>query len=516
MALSLIPLSAASTALLIAVPVHAGSFASAPPAQKSATHDEGQAIAEADLRSLVDDEAVRTIYDAAGWKPLWSEGSAQALDKLLAQRAQHGLDRVAIAVDAESGAGPAKQEIARTKTALRYAAALAKGSVDPAALHDPYTLPRPEGDIGAGLAKAVSDGTLAEWFDSLAPQNAEYRQLSEAYVRYRNAASDANGDEIAGSGLIRVGDEDERVPAIVERLRDNDYLAAATSDAQSTTYTQATAQAVEQLQRDHGIAVDGIIGPDTLQLLNRGPADRVRALAVALERRRWLARSPASTRIDVNVAAARQHYFRDGDLVDSRKVIVGKPGNETPALMSPIYRLVANPTWTVPKSIQNSELADVGQDYLDSHNMEMRDGWIVQQSGPDNALGLVKFDMINDHAIYLHDTSARELLGRSLRQLSHGCVRVDDAIGFARLLAEHQGISEEWEAARQSGEQTFVPLQRQIPVRLLYHNVFVDEAGSLAFRTDPYRWNDGIAAALGFAKAGVEQHAKAERADIGP
>ena len=85
---------------------------------------------------------------------------------------------------------------------------------------------------------------------------------------------------------------------------------------------------------------------------------------------------------------------------------VGEPGRETPSLGSPIYRLIANPTWTVPKSIQNTELAHVGPAYLRAHNMKMENGWIVQQPGPDNALGLVKFDMRNDQAIYLHDTSA--------------------------------------------------------------------------------------------------------------
>ena len=57
---------------------------------------------------------------------------------------------------------------------------------------------------------------------------------------------------------------------------------------------------------------------------------------MALERRRWLPRNPPATRIDVNTAAARLRYYRDGKLVDSRKVIVGQPGKETPWLRAPI------------------------------------------------------------------------------------------------------------------------------------------------------------------------------------
>lgn len=246
-----------------------------------------------------------------------------------------------------------------------------------------------------------------------------------------------------------------------------------------------------------------------------GPDDRARALAVALERRRWLSRTPPATRIDVNTAAARLRYYRDGKLVDERKVVVGEPGRETPMLESPIYRLVANPTWTIPKSIQNGEMAGVGATYLKAHDMVMRDGWIVQKSGPGNALGLVKFDMSNKHAIYLHDTSSPGLFERSQRHLSHGCVRVRDALEFADMLARHEGVEAEWRKAREGGEQSFVALPHQIPVRLLYHNVFVEDGGRVVFRTDPYGWNEPVAKALGFPDAPAKR-ANAQAVDVGP
>src|SRR5690606_35005499 len=102
-------------------------------------------------------------------------------------------------------------------------------------------------------------------------------------------------------------------------------------------------------------------------------------------------------------------YWRDGKIADSRKVVTGKPDTATPQLGSPIYRLVANPTWTVPRSIERKELAGKGAAYLRRINMIWKDGWIVQQPGPKNSLGLVKFDMQNEHAIYLHDTPAKQL-----------------------------------------------------------------------------------------------------------
>lgn len=491
-----------------------------------------KAIAEGQSRTA-SKSAPKAVGKATPAKATWTAGNIAAFDQILADRARHGLDRVEFLPASADGATPI-DDAARTKAALDYAGALAQGRIDPASLHQVYTLPRPKVDLATGLSRALAKGDLVAWFDGLPPQDAEYKQLSDAYLAFSAKASTATPVQAIPSGVIRVGNRDARVATIVEQLAESGYLPSSTdplavapvptpfsptattpTTAAPMIYTQAMAEALKGLQTDYGIAADGVVGPETLKVLNLGAGDRARALAVGLERRRWLARTPPPTRIDVNTAAAQLRYYRDGTMIDQRKVIVGEPGRETPALSSPIYRLVANPTWTVPKSIQNGEMANVGEEYLTAHNMVVRDGWIVQQPGPSNALGMVKFDMANDQAIYLHDTSAPGLFDRSQRHLSHGCVRVEDALGFARILAEDEGVGEAWQTAQDSGETSFVPLPRRIPVRLLYHNVYVDDAGKVAFRTDPYGWNDPIAEQLGFAKASAKR-AEAQAIDIGP
>ncbi|WP_342211177.1 L,D-transpeptidase family protein [Sphingomonas sp. CFBP 8765] len=496
-------------------------------------------------RQAVTDATVRAVYTKAKWRALWSDADVAALNTALGDRSRHGLDHVAFLPDLPADAAPADIDVARTRVALAYAGALARGRVDPATLHQVYTLPRPSVDLATGLVAAIARHKVDDWLESLAPQDADYRLLSDAYRVFSEKALTAPAGpapleapaQTGAAALIRVGTRDPRVATIVEQLVESGYLltpgpgpVTAPTLAQSAStiaglqpatpssapvYTQAIADAMKGLQTDYGIAADGIVGPETLKVLNLGPGDRARALAVALERRRWLERTPPATRIDVNTAASQLRYYRDGVLVDQRKVIVGEPGRETPALSSPIYRLVANPTWTVPKSIQNGEMANVDDAYLQEHNMVLRDGWIVQQPGPSNALGLVKFDMANDQAIYLHDTSAPGLFDRSQRHLSHGCVRVEDAIGFAQMLADDQGVTEAWQTAQASGEMQFVPLPRRIPVRLLYENVYVGDAGKVAFRTEPYGWNDPVAEQLGFERSAARR-AEARDIDIGP
>lgn len=512
-----------------------------------------RSIMDSRLQVEAKDPVTRQFYARNGWLPVWTDASVQALRQALADRARHGLDHLIFMHELPAAANGAVREVALTRAALGYAAALAQGSVDPQGLHQIYTLPRPQVDLTGGLSDAIKAGTLATWFAALPPQDDGYAKLSKAYLDFsREARNDSNpAADIAESGVIHVGDTDERVPAIVKQLLENEYLVpdqaplpATVADASGVSgtpagakigetaepptdtsptalspppnlYTQQISEAVKRLQEDYGIAADGVVGTDALEVLNLHSGDRARALAVALERRRWLARNPPATRIDVNLAAALMRYYRDGKLVDSRKVIVGKPDKPTPQLMAPIFRLVANPTWTVPKSIERSELSHVSATYLRKRNMVRRNGNIVQLPGASNALGLVKFDMADKYAIYLHDTSSRSLFGRSQRHLSHGCVRVDNAEGFAALIAQDAGVAAEWQRAKATRNLTFVKLPQNLPVRLIYQNVFVNDDGQVAFRADAYDWNGRISTALGFPELS-STIAKPGAVDIAP
>ena len=436
----------------------------------------------------------------------WNDRSIGQLREAINGRAAHGLDHV----DFGNVSG---DQASLNAQALRFAAALARGASDPSKLYDVYTVPRPDPDLKAGLAAALQAGDVAKWLQGLAPQDANYKKLSDAYLKLRQQPGKP-ATEIAGVGEpIKPGATDPRVAAIARELAVLDYLDPAA--AQGERYTPAMAAAVRRMQADYGMKPDGIIGNEALAILNMSDVDRARAIAVAMERLRWLERTPPATRIDVNVAAARLTYWRDGKIVDSRKVVVGEPDKETPQLGSPIFRLVANPTWTVPRSIQEKEIARKGAGYLKANNMAWKDGWVVQQPGPKNSLGLVKFDMQNDHAIYLHDTPAKQAFAMVQRQRSHGCVRVEDALGFAELLAKDEGVTDEWHKARATGKETFVKLPRKIPVRMLYQTVLFDQAGEPIVRNDPYGWDDRIGAALGFT-AGKALRVQSGAADIGP
>jgi murein L,D-transpeptidase YcbB/YkuD len=288
--------------------------------------------------------------------------------------------------------------------------------------------------------------------------------------------------------------------------------AQAASPARSTVYSPALIAAVKKLQADYGFKPDGIIGGNTLDALNAGPAYRARELAVAMERLRWLPRNPPATRIDVNTAASFLDYFRDGQHVDHRKVVEGEADKPTPQIRAAIVRLVANPTWTVPKGIGATELATKSQSWLQDNGFVLKGDQYVQQSGPKNSLGLVKFDMDDKEAIYLHDTPAKALFGLDDRHRSHGCVRVENAIQFATALAEQEGVLDQFQQAMQGKDETFIKLPNPIPVRLLYHTAFWD-GSNVQFRQDVYGWDDNVAKALGLEPGPPQKIEQPESSD---
>ena len=419
---------------------------------------------------------------------------------------------------------------ALAQAGLKYASALANGYTDPDKLHEVYTIARPKTDVRAGLQQALQNGNVAEWFNSLAPQTEEYRALGRAFARYATQVRDAGAQEIPSDTPIKPGARDSRIPAIVAVLRSGGYLpedpqAARPNQQQGkrqattaapATYSPALVAAVKQFQSDSGVKPDGILGKDTIGALSTGPATRARQLAVAMERLRWLQRDPPTTRIDVNTAASFLDYWRDGQHVDHRKVINGEPDKPTPQLQAPIYRLVAKPTWTVPDGIAAKEVADKGQAWLSDNNFVMKNGHWVQESGPKNSLGLVKFDMQDDEAIYLHDTPAKPVFALPDRHRSHGCVRVENAVEFATALAEQEGVLDQFQKAMQGDDETFIKLPNEIPVRLLYQNAFWD-GSRIQFRPDVYGWDENIAKALELAPGPPRKIEQPESSDdVGP
>lgn len=467
---------------------------------------------------------LRRLYELAGWRPIWTDGRVRVLGQVAERAERHGLSGADFFDFAGLAADPASPELRTSITALEYARVLAEGRVRPETVESLWEMQRNRVDLGGGLHDAIRRDRLLDWFEGLAPTDIGYTNLSAGYVRYRRLIRETGGWPAFPQGAtIEPGASDRRIPALRARLvAEGDLAARQTRDITlgGDVYGPELEEAVRGFQLRHGLGVDGRIGPATQRSLSASAEDRARQIALNLERRRWLKRELSPERIEVNTAAAIMVYWKDDRPVHSNRVVVGTARNQTPSLEKPFASVVANPPWYVPASIARAEILPRGAGYLASQNMYIGPaGNVIQRAGPNAALGLVKFELRDSHAIFLHDTPAKPLFNTAFRHRSHGCVRVQNAVDFARLLlSPDPSRLDQFDSALDSRRTQRVETGREISVRLLYWTAFVDGQGRVAFREDVYERDARLAEALGIhlSLPRPVDAARASEEDVGP
>jgi murein L,D-transpeptidase YcbB/YkuD len=483
--------------LLLIAPPSWAQGAGAAPTLRTLLEGEGSLTLEG--RDL-DRSVLAPIYAAYGYESLWvsSPKREAALQAALAGAEAHGLDAAPFRV----AAGRAeKRDLLLTDAFLRYAQALARGRVSAAETESDWGYAVPAFDGPATLAQALS-GEVGEVLAGLAPSDPGYRRLQQALTRYRAITVAGGWRHLPEGPALRPGDEGSTIALLRRRLAAEGYLAAAGADA---AFDDALADAVRRFQAQHGIAIDGTVGPATFRALNISAAARIEQIADNLERWRELPRGWPMTRIEVNVPAASLTFIDHGEASLVMRAIIGAEDHPTPALRARVNAVLFNPAWTVPASIVTNEiLPRLKRDprYLERNHYAYlgrpRASALQQRPGPNNALGRVKFEMPNLYDVYLHDTPSHPPFGQPIRALSHGCVRLEDPRRLAAyLLADQPG----WDAADidrviDRGATERVALTHSMPVYLLYWTAFSDTEGNAEFRDDLYGRDRRLAAAM--------------------
>src|SRR5678810_475737 len=87
----------------------------------------------------------------------------------------------------------------------------------------------------------------------------------------------------------------------------------------------------------------------------------------------------------------------------------------------------------------NSKNEEVSPDSVNWAKYEKKIPYkVIQGSGDDNALGVLKFNFPNKYSVYLHDTNQRSFFAQDTRALSHGCVRVQEWQKMAYYIMNNQ------------------------------------------------------------------------------
>lgn len=382
----------------------------------------------------------------------------------------------------------------------------------------------------AELANPLTPESLSTFLADRVPQEPGYVDLQAARQKLARLVRANEWTAIADGPLLRPGDQDARVPHIRQRLIEwGDLMENADTSTNGKLndehYTTELSAAVIAFQNRNGLVADGIIGPRTITALNASPAQLMDRIDVNLERWRWMPTDLGQRYVLVNIAGFELRLVDDGRTSLAKPVVVGRDYRRTPVFSDHIRYLVLNPDWVVPPKLAvQDKLPEIRQDpdYLQRLGYRVYDGWgavrqlidpgsvdwagvserdfpyrLVQEPGPQNALGQVKFMLPNQYNVYLHDTPARELFQHQERAFSSGCVRVKDAMELAKLLLEPEGwSSQRLDSILKAGRTLTINLKEPVPVHIQYWTAWVDDNGQLQLRKDIYRRDEAIRQAL--------------------
>lgn len=215
-----------------------------------------------------------------------------------------------------------------------------------------------------------------------------------------------------------------------------------------------------------------------------------------MERWRWMPLYLGETYLIVNAASFEVTLWKNHNKVGVWPVIVGKTKSPTPIFDTKVSGVILNPWWEIPSSIVAEGIGSMVRNRPATARRKgyvFQNGRYRQRPGPGNALGLMKLIMPNSYSVYLHDTANKKLFANSVRAYSHGCVRVGDAIDFAKTLLASDQSGEAVDAILDGGTTKALTVTKPIPIYIAYFTAEGSEDGGTIFYPDIYR-RDGDAA----------------------
>lgn len=224
------------------------------------------------------------------------------------------------------------------------------------------------------------------------------------------------------------------------------------------------------------------------------PEESVKKMTINMERLRWLSASQTPSLI-INIPAFTAK-MKVADSVYIFKIIVGKPSSPTPVFESKLAALTAAPDHRVTAKMFVAEIlpgAIKNPGYLENNHYALYDskGQFVQISAKKllqikshpklyyakqsaacgNTMGKIVFRFAGPSDIYLHDMPLSKLARLPQRDLSAGCIQIEQAEKLAGLLLTQDGSSKIrslLHSAITNDKTTDFKLNRYVPIKITY------------------------------------------------
>ncbi len=461
-----------------------------------------------------------------------------------------------------SGNNMFEREWMLTNTIMHYINDIRTGRIKPHSYDSKIFLLPQKRALNIHVAKLLEAKDMEEYLESLVPPHLEYAQLRDKLAQYRDIVENGGWQSVDFEGLLYPGESNKAVPQIRARLEaafheydgrmpDNIWIDDAQLSAEeisdrvvhqnlatdsedkklaaenaSYAYDGKLAKKVAEFQYFHGKKADGVVGPQTIKALNTTLDQHIDKIKLAMERWRWLPDDLGNKHVRVNIAAFYVRAVKNKQDQFVMPVIVGKVAHQTPVFSSVIKNVKIHPDWTSPDSIANryvipkikknpSVIYKLGYQAINKRNgqvvpwegltlasLNTQDLRFRQKPGNKNALGLARFSIENNYAIFMHGTPDETLFNEDDRTYSSGCIRLEDPLKMAHFLLNDEGMSrKELEDLYllNDGEfpdTTYVDLKNDVPVHLMYMTAWMDQQGNLHFADDVYGRDKKLKSAL--------------------
>ncbi len=465
---------------------------------------------------------IEPFYTQTGFTPVWVNPKliGNAI-KLLKRSKYHGLNANCYKVNKidslfaiwsnniEDVEAATNLELLLTYNIILYTNNLLYGKLNPKTFHPGWALNKREvQNKNSVILSLIKNNNVLDIEYEFEPKLQVYKELKkEIYRLYRQKRNRFDEKTIKYPGFILAQpDSNHYVLELKQKL------GSGNADSLNMVFDNELLSSIKAFQAKHGLNADGKPGRRTYKFLNWTTKRYIDAIKVNMERCRWLPNSIDNKGVVVNIPAYRLRLNTDSNTIFVTKLIVGKSKNETPVFQSKIDYLVFNPCWTIPNSIALKKmLPKIKRDstYLQKRNMFVglngveqnidnidfsqytKNNFpykIYQRNGTGNALGKVKFMFPNPYSIYLHDTPSKYLFNKDYRALSHGCIRVQNAMQLSKLILHKLDNNKTpLTVYLNKGYPEIVNLKKRIPLYILYLTCGISQKnGQLQFYNDVY------------------------------
>ena len=352
------------------------------------------------------------------------------------------------------------------------------------------------------------------------PQKKEFKTLLDKTIKFYDLKENANWNTIVKElDTIQLGIRNKNVIELKSKLNTLGFYKSQ-EKLRSPIFDSLLVHNLKNFQNSVQLDTTGILDSITLIEINKPLEERWKTMALNVERWLWFPKDFGSYHVVVNLPNFILRLYENDSIIHTQKAVIGRKDRSTPIFYSTMTYFDLNPTWSVPPNILANDIvpsAKKSSSYLSKKNIKVIDyssgkvviysdiNWsnykkygFVQDPGPSNSLGNVKFIFPNTHFIFFHDTPTKSHFALNDRAYSSGCIRLENALSLASVILRENPIytEEKIDEIVKTRKTTRVVLKNPPQVFITYFTAEVQSNGILYFYKDVYGHDKSLAAKL--------------------